>query len=369
MPSAAWSGADFSYGELLAADLECRRTKRNTPAARAWEADQVANLFELYEELLAGTYEPGPSICFVITRPKPREVWAAQYRDRVVHHALYRAIGPRFERTFIADSCACIRGRGTLYAVRRLEAKVRAVTQNWTRRVYYLKCDIASFFPSIDKRILGALLERGIEAPFWRALALQVLHHDPRPGVELRGNPDKLALIPVAKSLFGRPAHLGLPIGNLPSQFGANVYLNELDQHVKHVLRVRHYIRYVDDFVLLNESPEQLNAWRGVIDAFLRDRLGVQLNPAKTVLQPLERGVDFAGQVIRPHHTTLRRRTLNAALGRLATIPEDDVAAAANSYIGLARQATHGRRAQARICNAVRRRGFAVDHALTKAYP
>lgn len=368
MPSAAWTGADFSYAELLAADLDCRRTKRNTPAARAWEVDQVANLFDLYEDLLAGTYQPGPSICFVITWPKHREVWAAAYRDRIVHHALHRKIGPRFERAFIADSCACIAGRGTLYAARRLEAKVRSATQNWTSPAHYLKCDVASFFPSIDKRILGALLERRIDEPFWRALALQVLFHDPRPGVDLRGNQAELALIPPHKSLFGRPAHLGLPIGNLSSQFGANVYLNELDQHVKHELRVRHYIRYVDDFVLLHDSPRQLNAWREAIEAFLRDRLGVQLNPVKTILQPVARGIDFAGHVIKPHHRTLRRRTLNSALHRLEHLPEEDVAAAANSYLGLARQATHSHRDRARIANVVRRRGFAVDHKLTKVY-
>jgi RNA-directed DNA polymerase len=321
---------------MLAADRDCRRNKATTPAAIAWERDQAVNLSELHAELLEGSYTPGPSICFVITWPKPREVWAAGYRDRVVHHLLHRRIGPRFERAFIADSCACLEGRGTLYAGRRLEAKVRAITANWTRPAWYLKCDVASFFPSIDKRILGALLERRIHEPFWRALALQVLFHDPRPGADVRGDPAKLALILPEKSLFNRPAHLGLPIGNLSSQFGANVYLNELDQLVKHRLGVRHYIRYVDDFVLLHESPQQLNAWRAEIEAFLAARLGLKLAAAKTVLQPIERGIDFAGHVIKP------------ALRRLEAMPRADVYAAANSYLGLARQATHSHHPHAR---------------------
>lgn len=367
--SAACNGAGISFPELLAADLDCRRHKSGTAAARAWAADRAANLYQLWLELNARTYTPGPSICFAITRPKIREVWAAGYRDRVVHHALYRHVHERFERAFIADSCACIEGRGTLYAARRLEVKARAVTANWTRPAWYLKCDIANFFPSIDKAILWRLLERKIPEPFWRWLAGMVLFHDPREGVDVRGDPARLARIPPAKSLFHQPVGRGLPIGNLPSQFGANVYLNELDQHVKHQLRAAHYVRYVDDFVIVHDSPAQLNAWRAAIERFLPDRLGVQLNPAKTVLQPVERGIDFVGQVLKPQRRTLRRRTLNAALERLRVMPEEDVYAAANSYLGNARQTTHGHRDRCRIANVVRRRGFAVDHQLTKVYP
>jgi hypothetical protein len=286
-----------------------------------------------------------------------------------VHHLLYRKIGPRFEAAFIADSCACIKGRGTHYAAGRLAAKVRSITQGWSRPAHYLKCDLASFFPNIDKRILGARLAARIPEPFWRDLALQVLFHDPRADVETRGDGRLLAQIPAGKSLFGRSAHLGLPIGNLSSQFGANVYLDALDQFVKHTLRVRHYIRYVDDFVLLHESPQQLNAWLREIEAFLAGELAMRLNPAKTILQPVARGIDFVGHVIRPQHTTLRRKTLNGGLHRLATLPAGQLFAAANSYLGLARQASHSHRDRARIANLVRRRGFAVDFQLTKTYP
>src|SRR5690606_38942008 len=133
---------------------DCRCAKRNTNSARMFEQDMEANLLELYEQLRAGTSRPGRSICFVITRPKPREVWAAAFRDRIVHHLLYNHIGAGIEATFIADSCACIPGRGTLYAVERLEAKVRSATQNWSRQCFYLKADLANFFVSIDKRAL-----------------------------------------------------------------------------------------------------------------------------------------------------------------------------------------------------------------------
>lgn len=355
--------------ELTAAWLDCRRSKRGTAAARAFELDLEANLAALLEDLNAGTYAPGPSICFVVTRPKDREVWAAGFRDRVVHHLLHRAIGARFERAFSADSCASIKGRGTLYAALRLERHVRAATANWMRPAWYLKADLANFFPSIDKRILLELLERRVPEPFWRDLAARVILHDPRPGVDLRGDARRLARIAPAKSLFHQPAHRGLPIGNYTSQFGANVYLDELDQLVKHRLRARHYVRYVDDFILLHESPQQLNAWHAKIAAFLADRLGARLNEAKTILQPAARGIDFVGHVVKPHRRTLRRRTLNDALHRLERMQAERLPAAANSYLGLARQATRSHRDRARIANLVRRRGLAVDHQLTKAYP
>lgn len=360
--------AEFSFADLVAAYFDCRRTKRNTPSALAFEADLERNLAGLYDDLVDGTYRPGRTICFVITRPKPREVWAAGFRDRVVHHALYNRIAPRFERAFIADICACIKGRGTLYGARRLEAKVRSITQNWSRPAWYLKLDIESFFVSIDKRILGHLLECRIREPWWRELAATVLWHDPRDGVDLRGDRAQLARIPPAKSLFSQPAHLGLPIGNLSSQFFANVYLDVLDQHVKHRLRARHYVRYVDDLVLLHASPQWLNAARAEISEVLAVALRLKLNAGKTILQPLDRGVDFVGQVIAPWHRRIRRRTFNEALTRIAGAEADELHQSANSYLGLLRQVTHSHADRARIANLVRRRGLAVDHHLTKAY-
>jgi RNA-directed DNA polymerase len=366
--SADETGAEFSFPELAAAYFDCRRTKRNTAAALVFEQDLEANLTGLYDELIAGTYRPGPSICFVITRPRPREVWAAQFRDRVVHHLLHNRIAHRFYTSFIADSCACIPGRGTLYAVQRLESKVRSITQNWKCPAWYLKCDVANFFVAIDKRILIALLARRVSEPWWLRLAELILFHDPRADVMLHSPPARLALIPRHKSLFAQPAHLGLPIGNLSSQFFANVYLNELDQLVKHELRARHYIRYVDDFVLLHESPQWLNSARAQIERFLPYALGLQLNPRKTILQPVERGIDFVGQVVKPWRRTLRRQTFNQALTRSARQPDEDLLETANSYFGLLRQATHSHGDRARLANVLRRRGRSIDSSFTKTY-
>jgi RNA-directed DNA polymerase len=121
------------FSALVQAYLDCRRTKRNSASALAFEAQLEHNLLQLHDELASGAYRPGRSICFVITHPKPREVWAARFRDRIVHHLLYNQISPGFHARFTADSCACIPGRGTLYAARRLEHQVRSQTSNWSR--------------------------------------------------------------------------------------------------------------------------------------------------------------------------------------------------------------------------------------------
>ena len=358
--------ADFS--ELVQAYFDCRRNKRNSASALSFEQDLERNLAGLYDDLINWTYQPGRSICFVITRPKPREVWAAEFRDRIVHHLFYNRISPRYYRSFIADSCACIPGRGTLYGARRLEAKIRSITQNWSRPAYYLKLDLANFFVSIDKHVIWEKLTARVVEPWWQWLAHTILFHDPRQDFELRGTPELLDRVPAHKRLINQPLHRGLPIGNLSSQFFANVLLDALDQHVKRRIGARHYVRYVDDFILLHESPQWLNAARADIESWLPANLGLRLNPSKTILQPVARGVDFVGQVIRPWHTTTRRRTLNDALRRAAEINAADLYETANSYFGLLRQATHSHHERAQLANVLRSRGHTINKQFTKTF-
>lgn len=372
-PSAASTGfqqshAGFSFEALAQAYFDCRRSKRNSKSALAFELNLERNLMHLHTELNNGTYQPGPSTCFVVTRPKHREVWAADFRDRIVHHLLYNQVGPRIERTFIADSCACIPGRGTLYAAQRLEHKVRSITRNWQRPAHYLKCDLANFFVTIDKRVLGQQLLAAIPEQPWQALAQQILWHDPRESYLLRSPYRLVNRVPQHKRLAAQPAYRGLPIGNLSSQFFANVYLNALDQFVKHQLRARHYVRYVDDFVLLHESPQQLNAWREQIEVFLAARLHARLNPSKTILQPVARGIDFVGQVIKPHRRITRRRTVDNALRAAAHQPGDRLRETANSYFGLLRQASHSHTDRRHLTKALLLRGRTVDYGMTKIF-
>ncbi|OYO28159.1 reverse transcriptase [Janthinobacterium sp. PC23-8] len=326
------------------------------------------NLINLFDDLQDGSYQPGQSICFVVTRPKAREVWAADFRDRVVHHLLYNKISPRFYASFIKDTCACIPGRGTMYAAKRLESKIRSVTQNWARPAFYLKCDLANFFVAIDKDVLRGQIAARVSEPWWLRLAETILLHDPRENYQLRGAPELLARVPAHKRLVNQPAHLGLPIGNLSSQFFANIYLDALDQHAKHRIGAKHYIRYVDDFLLLHESPQWLGAALASINEFLPRVLHANLNPTKTILQPIARGVDFVGQVIKPWHSRTRRRTVHEATSRIAGIPAADVFAAANSYFGLLRQADSSHADRAALARAVMRRGHCVNGALTQTY-
>lgn len=360
--------ADFSLETVVQAYLDCRQNKRNTRSARHFEMRLESNLVQLHEDLSTGAYAPGTSTCFVVTKPKAREVWAAPFRDRIPHHLLYNKIGPRFINSFIADSCACIPGRGTLYAAQRLEAKIRSASENWSKPIYYLKCDLANFFVAIDKRVLRDQLAKKITEPWWMALAEQILFHDPRQDFRYHGNPQLMRRVPPHKRLVSQPAHLGLPIGNLSSQFFANVYLDALDQFCKHKLGVKHYIRYVDDFILLHESPQQLRAWHDEIEAFLPAVLGAHLNPKKTILQPIDRGVDFVGHVIKPWRRTARRRTLKNALRRIHFAPSNEVSELSTSYLGLLRQSSHSLVDRARIAKAALRRGKAVNGDLTKVY-
>ncbi len=372
MSSASAPFADSTLGpcpfsDLVQAYYDCRRSKRNSDSALAFEMDLERNLIQLHDDLIAGTYRPGRSICFVVTRPKAREVWAAAFRDRVVHHLLYNHIGSRIECSFIADSCACIKGRGTLYAAKRLESKIRSASENWSKPCWYLKLDLANFFVSIDKQVLRRQLAARISEPWWLELAEQILMHDPREDYEVRSPAHLFNRVPQHKRLTAQPAHLGLPIGNLSSQFFANVYLDTLDQFAKHKLKAKHYIRYVDDFVFLHESPQQLNQWLTQVEAFLPS-LGVRLNPSKTILQPVDRGVDFVGHVIKPWRRTTRKRSLAQALKRTAAVPAEDLRETANSYFGLLSQASHSAKDREKLARIVLLRGNSVNSALTKTF-
>ena len=320
----------YSFEELWRHWRRCRSNKRSTANALRFEFSVEANLFALQQELREHTWKPGRSICFVTDGPKPREVFAADFRDRIVHHLLVSRLEPGFERQFIQDSFACRRGKGTLAASDRLMAFLRRSTANGKRRTYALKLDVASFFTSIDKARLATILERTVRDPELRWLSRTLLFHDPTEDYRFkphgprgkrsraRPGPDSEAYpVPAPKSLFGKENQRGLPIGNLTSQFWANVYLNELDQFVKRELKVGFYLRYVDDLVLLSEDPAQLEDWHKSIERFLRAELGLELRADKARPRLVSSGVDFVGWQTWWSHRLPRRRTLAALEARL----------------------------------------------------
>jgi hypothetical protein len=243
----------FSYENLYRHYRHCRSNKRNTINALRFEAQQELNLLALREALETRAYRPAPSVCFVTKRPKLREIFAADFRDRVVHHVLVDYLERYWERVFIHDSYACRRGKGVHAAVERLQGFIRQVTANGQRPAWYLQLDIRNYFMRIDKAILWRLLEPHIadEEAHW--LTQLLVFHDCTEGHIVKGPPGELERVPPHKTLLRCEPGLGLPIGNLNSQFFANVYLNGLDQYVKHRLRCRYYLRYCDDFFLVTK--------------------------------------------------------------------------------------------------------------------
>jgi RNA-directed DNA polymerase len=270
-----------SLENLLAAAREALRGKRSRPPGAAFFADLEHEVAALHRELRTGSYRHGPYRYFEIREPKPRQVAAARFRDRVVHHAIVRVIEPLFEPRFIEDSYACRKRRGTHAAMRRAAAFAR-------RHAYALECDVSRYFASIDHEILLAQVARVVADPRLLALLRQIVEsHADGEEAEWTG-----------PGLFDLRVRLrGLPIGNLTSQFLANVYLNPLDHFVKHELRVRGYLRYLDDFLLFGDDRAELRALGRAVKVKLAE-LRLRMHPDKYRLRPTRLGVDFVGFVV-----------------------------------------------------------------------
>lgn len=209
----------FSFEELVIAYFDCRKNKRNTLQAMEFEIDREKNLMDLYLELIEDRYEISRSIAFVVTQPKIREIWAAGFRDRIVHHLIYNRLFPKISPSFIRDSFACIEGRGSIDAIERLSAGIRSLTENHTKPCYFLQADIRNFFLSIDKNILAGILKPHLQESWFEKLVHQVLYHDPRVGCWAKSPKDAFDRVPRHKSLWHTPEAKGLPIGN-PHSFG-----------------------------------------------------------------------------------------------------------------------------------------------------
>ncbi|MBW2591852.1 MAG: group II intron reverse transcriptase domain-containing protein [Deltaproteobacteria bacterium] len=301
----------FTYQQLYGCYLKCRKNKRNTINQLAFEIDAERNLLRLEQELNNRTYRPARSVCFVVDRPKLREIFAADFRDRVIHHVLVDHLEPRAEPKFIFDSYACRKNRGTHAAVKRLQGFTRSVTRNNSRRAYCLQLDVRSFFVSINKDILFDRVKKYTDDPDMIWLAEIIIFNDCTQNCKMTRGKDLLQYVPKHKTLFKQDKSRGLPIGNLTSQFFANVYLNELDQFVKHTLKCRNYMRYSDDALILHEDKEQLERWKTEIETFLKTQLGLDLNERKTTINPVGNGIDYLGYIVRPFYILVRRRVIN----------------------------------------------------------
>ena len=298
----------FNFQNLYRAYLDCRRHKRKTYHAAKFEFNFESELLKLEEELQNHSYEPGRSICFVVEEPTLREVFAATFRDRVVHHLLYNFLESIFEPKFIHHSYACRKDKGVHQSLKDLQKCLRKTTKNHRRKVYFLHLDIKGFFMSLKKETLCKLITKHVKNPELLWLTKLIIFNDPIKNFVSKGNKALYDKIPPHKSLFHIPENQGLPIGNLTSQFFANVYLNELDQFAKHKLKAKYYLRYVDDFLLLSPDKNQLKEWRGQIISFLKKHLRLELNLQKQIFQTTDKGIDWLGYIIKPNHILIRRR-------------------------------------------------------------
>lgn len=287
-----------SAANLLAAWREFINGKRAKADVQEFQSHLMDNLLTLQADLKEGVYKHSSYYAFKVSDPKPRDIHKASVRDRLLHHAIYRVLYPSFDKRWIADSYSCRINKGTHRALRRFKSFAAIVSKNNTRTCWVLKCDIRKFFASIDQSLLLKIVGKHVVDAKIKRLIAEVVgsFHSTGPGK-------------------------GLPLGNLTSQLLVNVYMNEFDQFVKHILKAKYYIRYADDFVLLSGSRLELEAQLVHIRQFLHKELLLELHPHKVSITTLASGIDFLGWVNFPTHrvlctSTKRRMIRNLQSGR-----------------------------------------------------
>jgi retron-type reverse transcriptase len=295
----------YDFDNLWLAWRRARRGgKRKWPTVAAFEFDLEQNLWTLHDELRDKAYRPGPYRHFTIRQPKVRRISAAPFRDRVVHHALMQVAQPIFEARMIHDSYACRAAKGTHRALDRCQQFACA-------HRYVLQCDVVQFFPSIDHAILRRQLARHIACEDTLWLVDRILES----GAGILSDHYHMVYFP-GDDLLAAARPRGLPIGNLTSQNWANVYLNDLDQFVKHRLRCHAYLRYSDDFLLFAGDKPTLWAWRDEIADKLSE-LRLTLHRARAQVYPVKAGIPWLGFRVFPTHRRLLRRNVKAFARRL----------------------------------------------------
>lgn len=283
----------FSYNSLISVENifqaweEFKKGKGQKRDVQIFERNLEDNLFNLHWQLKNKTYRHGGYQEFWVNDPKRRHIHKASVRDRIVHHLLYKYLYELFDNTFIYDSYSCRNGKGAHKAVKRLEEFSRVVSKNYSRNCWALKLDIKQFFASVDHKILRELIAEKAEDKEIVWLIENII------------DSFNLGVQPLK----------GIPLGNLTSQVFANIYLNELDRFVKHKLSVKYYLRYADDFIILDSRRDKFFQYTCGLEEFLRENLKLRLHPNKIVMRKLRGGIDFCGYIVLPHYILPRTRT------------------------------------------------------------
>lgn len=352
--------------DLYTAYLDAIKHKRHKPYVERFSSNLKENLNKLCDELWNRTYEAESSTCFIVRHPKLREVFAANFRDRIVHHLYFNYTHKIFENTFIHDTYSCIKKRGTHFGVQRLQEHIRSESENYTKPTYILKMDIKGYFMNIDRELAAEIACESlrkmknhksdvfdeensrkktwgevIDYDFVEYLTKTIAMLDPTTNCRFKSKRKEWKELAPSKSLFTSPKGCGLPIGNLTSQLFSNIYLNCLDQYCKRKLKCKHYGRYVDDFYVVSSDKEFLHKIIPLIQTFLKEKLHLDINQGKTTITTAIQGVEFLGRYVKRHGLYLSnqsiRRMKNKLLGKEYGYNkgEDvDVVSSVNSYIG-----------------------------------
>lgn len=335
----------ISLKNLVLAWKKAKKGKTKKDYVIEFEKNLPFHLKSLHKELVSQSYYPLPLQTFVLRDPKTRKISKSDFRDRIVHHALCNIIEPIFDKTFIQDNCASRKKKGNLFAIQRFYFFLRKISKNNSRNCFILKGDIKHYFEEINYEILLEILNRKIKCEKTIWLVKQILQNKvvgerererERDG-KLSNNFDSEKQVHVLKetqssSLITK----GMPLGNLTSQFFANIYLNELDQFVKQRLKAKYYIRYVDDFVILHTSKKQLTIWKKEINNFLNKSLKLELHTDKSRIINISESVDFVGFRNFYYHKLLRKRNIKNMERKINLFNKEEIdyKKLFNSFIG-----------------------------------
>lgn len=339
----------------------CRKNKRNTLNALAFEVDYTDNLIQLWKDVNSRRYEIGSSICFIVTRPKLREVFAADFRDRIIHHVIMHYLEPLFEATFIDDNYSCRKGKGVLYGVNRLYSKIYEISEGYSKDCYLGRFDVKGFFMHIHKPTLWRMLREFIvdryhgndkETLLW--LTEMAVMNCPQDKCERRSRDSMWDELDREKSLFSLPEDRGLPIGNLTSQCFANFYMDGFDKMMVGSLGSG-YGRYVDDFFVICPTMDGVKDAFRTAKGYLEGNLSLTLHSNKLYMQHYSKGMKFIGAVVRNGRKYIAQATLSNAFSKIKSIGRmrrtkkraESLAQSLNSYLGLMRSyATYNARSE-----------------------
>ena len=307
----------ITLNQIDEAYRDCLKHKRNKKSAVEYSFNYLVNNYNLWRDLNNGTYEISPSICFCVTRPKLREIFAADFRDRIVHHLIILKFGHIFENFMIENSYSCRKNKGTLYAAKDIQKQINSITYGHKTDAYILKLDLQGFFISINKQILYNIIERVIrenykepDIEWWLQLVKKVIFNRPELNCIIKGDKKLFNKLPNSKTLF-KSNGKGLPLGNLTSQIFANVYLTIFDKWI--VNQVEGYGRYVDDFILIDRDKDKLLSLWSKIKIWLKTNLDLDISPNKHYFQQAYKGVSFVGFYIKKSRLYTNNKTVHSA--------------------------------------------------------